>query len=322
MRRLWSVLTAAVLTAPLWTALPGASAASPAAGLPAVWPTPQRMTARPDGFAITRTVGLVRAADADGPALEAVRAALHRAGATDIRESSDRSGYADDGLARRRRARPARATRRGPHGPARRGLRSRRRAYPRRPRAGRARRGRRGGAFYAAQTPRPARRHGRRTCPAWRSATGRAMRYRGSIEGFYGTPWSHADRLDQLDYLGAHKMNTYEYAPKDDPYHRERWRDPYPADKLAELGELVDRARAEPRRLHLRPVAGAVDLLLVRGRPGRAAGQVRRRSTTLAAARSTCRWTTSTTAAGTATRTRRGSATGAAGAGKARRRTS
>ena len=69
------------------------------------------------------------------------------------------------------------------------------------------------------------------------------MRYRGSIEGFYGTPWSHADRLDHLDYLGAHRMNTYEYAPKDDPYHREQWRDPYPADKLAELGELIDRAR-------------------------------------------------------------------------------
>jgi hyaluronoglucosaminidase len=69
------------------------------------------------------------------------------------------------------------------------------------------------------------------------------MRYRGSIEGFYGTPWSHADRLDHLDYLGTHRMNTYQYAPKDDPYHREQWRDPYPADKLAELGELIDRAR-------------------------------------------------------------------------------
>jgi hyaluronoglucosaminidase len=68
------------------------------------------------------------------------------------------------------------------------------------------------------------------------------MRYRGSIEGFYGTPWSHADRLDHIDYLGAHRMNTYEYAPKDDPYHREQWRDPYPADKLAELGELIERA--------------------------------------------------------------------------------
>jgi hypothetical protein len=40
-----------------------------------------------------------------------------------------------------------------------------------------------------------------------------AMRYRGSAEGFYGTPWSHADRLDHLTYLGAHKTNTYVYAP-------------------------------------------------------------------------------------------------------------
>jgi hyaluronoglucosaminidase len=39
-------------------------------------------------------------------------------------------------------------------------------------------------------------------------------------------------------------MNTYEYAPKDDPYHREKWREPYPADKLAQLGELVGRASA------------------------------------------------------------------------------
>jgi hyaluronoglucosaminidase len=47
-----------------------------------------------------------------------------------------------------------------------------------------------------------------------------------------------------MGHLGEHRMNTFEYAPKDDPYHRERWREPYPADKLAELGELVDRAIA------------------------------------------------------------------------------
>src|SRR5690606_20028487 len=49
-------------------------------------------------------------------------------------------------------------------------------------------------------------------------------------------------RLDLIDYLGAHRMNTFEYAPKDDPYHREKWREPYPADALAELGELAARA--------------------------------------------------------------------------------
>jgi hyaluronoglucosaminidase len=70
-----------------------------------------------------------------------------------------------------------------------------------------------------------------------------AMRYRGSIEGFYGTPWTQEERLTLLDYLAAHKMNTYEYAPKDDPYHRERWREPYPQDRLAQLGQLITRAR-------------------------------------------------------------------------------
>ncbi|MFI9050948.1 beta-N-acetylglucosaminidase domain-containing protein [Streptomyces sp. NPDC053427] len=66
---------------------------------------------------------------------------------------------------------------------------------------------------------------------------------RGVIEGFYGTPWSHAARLDQLDFYADHKMNIYVYSPKDDAYLREKWRDPYPADRLAGLKELVDRAR-------------------------------------------------------------------------------
>lgn len=69
-----------------------------------------------------------------------------------------------------------------------------------------------------------------------------AMPYRGSVEGFYGTPWTHRERLAHLDFLGAHRMNTYVYAPKDDPYHRELWREPYPEAELARLGELVRRA--------------------------------------------------------------------------------
>ena len=71
-----------------------------------------------------------------------------------------------------------------------------------------------------------------------------SMPLRGTIEGFYGAPWTQQDRLDQMRFYGDVKLNTYIYAPKDDPYHRERWRDPYPADKLAELAELVDEAAA------------------------------------------------------------------------------
>lgn len=66
---------------------------------------------------------------------------------------------------------------------------------------------------------------------------------RGIVEGFYGTPWSHQDRLDLLRFEGEHAMNSYFYAPKDDPYHRKLWRDPYPPDRLAQLGELVAAAR-------------------------------------------------------------------------------
>jgi hyaluronoglucosaminidase len=71
-----------------------------------------------------------------------------------------------------------------------------------------------------------------------------SMPLRGTIEGFYGSPWTQAERLDQMAFYGDVKANTYIYAPKDDPYHREKWRDPYPADKLADLGTLVAKATA------------------------------------------------------------------------------
>ncbi|MDJ0462465.1 beta-N-acetylglucosaminidase domain-containing protein [Streptomyces sp. H27-C3] len=67
---------------------------------------------------------------------------------------------------------------------------------------------------------------------------------RGVIEGFYGIPWTHAARLDQLDFYGEHKMNIFVYSPKDDPYLREQWREPYPAAQLAKIRELVGRSRA------------------------------------------------------------------------------
>ena len=65
---------------------------------------------------------------------------------------------------------------------------------------------------------------------------------RGVIEGFYGNPWSHADRLRQFDFYGKNKLNIYVYGPKDDPYHRSHWRQPYPEKEAAQLKELVDAA--------------------------------------------------------------------------------
>src|SRR3954447_19015797 len=67
---------------------------------------------------------------------------------------------------------------------------------------------------------------------------------RGTVEGFYGTPWSQAERLAHLEFSAGVGLNTYVYAPKDDPYHRVRWTEPYPPAELARLAELAAAARA------------------------------------------------------------------------------
>ncbi|MBR1647320.1 MAG: beta-N-acetylglucosaminidase domain-containing protein [Selenomonadaceae bacterium] len=66
---------------------------------------------------------------------------------------------------------------------------------------------------------------------------------RGVVEGFYGTPWTFNDRADIIDFCRQNNLNSYIYAPKDDPYHRDKWRKPYPADKLDELQKLVNVAK-------------------------------------------------------------------------------
>lgn len=65
---------------------------------------------------------------------------------------------------------------------------------------------------------------------------------RATVEGFYGRPWSHAERLEHLGFSGRVGLDTYVYGPKDDPWHRERWREPYPSGELGRLAELVTAA--------------------------------------------------------------------------------
>jgi len=66
---------------------------------------------------------------------------------------------------------------------------------------------------------------------------------RGVIEGFYGPPWTHEERLDLIRFCGAHGLNTWVHAPKDDDYHRKLWREAYPDDELARFSELVAEAK-------------------------------------------------------------------------------
>jgi hyaluronoglucosaminidase len=66
---------------------------------------------------------------------------------------------------------------------------------------------------------------------------------RGVIEGFYGRPWTHQQRLALIDFLAERGMNTFVYSPKDDPLVRDDWREPYDGEELRNLTELVDRCR-------------------------------------------------------------------------------
>ncbi|MDQ1229963.1 beta-N-acetylglucosaminidase domain-containing protein [Sphingomonas sp. SORGH_AS_0879] len=97
------------------------------------------------------------------------------------------------------------------------------------------------GLFHAAQTLRQL--VARPQIPALVIRDHPAMPMRGTIEGFYGKPWSMEDRTRHLNFLGQMKANTYVYSPKDDPYARDKWREPYPAATLSALGTLVATAR-------------------------------------------------------------------------------
>jgi len=67
------------------------------------------------------------------------------------------------------------------------------------------------------------------------------IKERGIIEGFYGAPWSHADRLSLIEFMGQMKLNTYIYAPKDDLKHRDQWRVPYTEEEMNRFKELLEK---------------------------------------------------------------------------------
>jgi hyaluronoglucosaminidase len=66
----------------------------------------------------------------------------------------------------------------------------------------------------------------------------------GMIESFYGPPYSFEARLDLISFLPRAGLNTYLYAPKNDPYHRDLWREPYPAEWVAHFEAVARAARA------------------------------------------------------------------------------
>ena len=74
------------------------------------------------------------------------------------------------------------------------------------------------------------------------SAAGNAP-WLAAIEGFYGPPFRHDERLDLIRWLPRAGLTDYAYGPKDDPYHREQWRAPYPEGHLERFAETLATAR-------------------------------------------------------------------------------
>src|SRR5918999_4114041 len=72
-----------------------------------------------------------------------------------------------------------------------------------------------------------------------------SFRRRGIVEGFFGPLWSMAHRRRLFQFGAARGMNTYLYAPKDDPYHRKRWRVAYPPAAWRELAGLIGQAHKD-----------------------------------------------------------------------------
>ena len=69
-----------------------------------------------------------------------------------------------------------------------------------------------------------------------------AFGIRGVIEGFYGKPWSHTERIDMLNFMAKTRMNMYFLAPKDEPGHRRSWQELRPEHEILQLRELVSHA--------------------------------------------------------------------------------
>jgi hyaluronoglucosaminidase len=66
-----------------------------------------------------------------------------------------------------------------------------------------------------------------------------AFGLRGVIEGFYGTPWTHQQRLRGIANFADFNMNTFMVAPKDSPWQRFKWRAPFTDDFLSKVAELT-----------------------------------------------------------------------------------
>ncbi|MCH0541192.1 beta-N-acetylglucosaminidase domain-containing protein [Streptomyces sp. MUM 203J] len=218
------------------------------AGTPPVWPRPQSMRSVPEAAVrLGDTVSVVAAPDAHPYALTSLEEALRAAGVREVRRDG---GLVDGGsgpgavvlmggTGAQAALRALRAPERGdlPTG----GYRLATGRYEGRDVIAVDGTGR-DGLFHAVQTLRQLI-TGERLVPGVQVRDWPGTAVRGLTEGFYGRPWSHQQRLAQLDFMARTKQNRYMYAPGDDPYRQARWREPYPAPQRAAFRELAERAK-------------------------------------------------------------------------------
>jgi hyaluronoglucosaminidase len=81
------------------------------------------------------------------------------------------------------------------------------------------------------------------------AVVGPAFALRGLLEGYYGPPWSHAQRLRMVAEVADRGMTHLMVAPKDDTAQRREWWQPLGAQAADEVAELVSVARAERVRI-------------------------------------------------------------------------
>ncbi|MGI5425881.1 beta-N-acetylglucosaminidase domain-containing protein [Streptomyces sp. CA-179760] len=213
--------------APGKAATPAPDAAGPDLS---VWPRPQSLRANGAPVTVTDEVALLTGPSADPYAVEALRTLLRQAGARRVTDTA-----APGALVVRAATEPVR--------------RNDRRALPSGgyeltvgPGAVSLTGTGEDGLFHAVQTLRQLLRpDGTIAAAVVRDWPGTAVR--GITEGFYGTAWTHRQRMAQVGFMGRTKQNRYLYAPGDDLYRQARWREPYPAKQRADFRELAERAR-------------------------------------------------------------------------------
>ncbi|MGV9251227.1 beta-N-acetylglucosaminidase domain-containing protein [Streptomyces sp. NPDC003697] len=207
----------------------------------AVWPRPQSLRVTGARVTVPDRVALAADATADPYALDALRELLRRAGVRTITELGPADPVPAGALV-------VRARTERPHADPRHALPSGGYVLTSGPDGVTLGGAGEDGLFHAVQTLRQlVREDGTIPGVTVRDWPGTAVR--GTTEGFYGTPWTREQRLAQLDFMGRTKQNRYLYAPGDDLYRQERWREPYPAGQRAAFRELTERAR----RNHVTP---------------------------------------------------------------------